>query len=678
MNFNFRNIFHSSSSILKILTISLSILSIPLIDTNAQITPWQAISQMQKGINLGNTLEPPYEGDWNPPAQEYYFDLYKAAGFNCVRVPVRWDKHTATTSPYKIDETWLQRVESVLDWGLERGLFVVVNSHHDDWIKQNYTDPEIRARFDSVWSQISVRFKDKPEKLIFEILNEPYGLTKDQNDDMHQRILSIIRKTNPTRIVIFQGHNWGGSDELLTSAIPDDDYVIGSFHSYDPYEFGLLGEGTWGTSYDVTTLRNKFISVKNWSYANNIPVFLGEFGSVRSCDYNSRMKHYKTYVEFAQNYGFASCAWDNGVLDNSDNGLGILDRAGRKWDEVKDILIYSSAQSPANPKLIIFRDTIIQLTWTNKVTDNDSIYIQRRRSFDNYTTIAKLKGDTANFYDINPFPNMYYYYRIIAHYNSGEDIYSHPVRIFMPIYVPKERELFLGFPATIPGTVEAENYDIGGEGLTYHETDDINIAGAYRPDEAVDIYDRLGDGYHIGNAIPGEWYEYTVNVEGAGEYIMNTYLASIQGGGKFRVKVGEVESDTLTAPSTLSALNTDTVSAVMNLNAGEQIMRFTVIDLPSFNIDKIVFESQNGVEVRESDNLLFTVYQNQNGELTIIADSKSPIHLIQIYNITGSMVYSLTDPDIDLKISTSGMPSGIYIIQALSDKQKICRKIIIN
>src|SRR4030042_5428167 len=184
----------------------------------------------------------------------------------------------------------------------------------------------------------------------------------------------------------------------------------------------------------------------------------------------------------------------------------------------------------------------------------------------------------------------------------------------MPVYVPRVRELFLGVPATIPGTIEAENFDIGGEGLTYHEADATNIAGAYRPDEAVDIYDRLGDGYHIGNAIPGEWYEYTVDVESDGEYIMNAYLASLEGGGTFQLKIGEVESDILIAPNTSSWLNTQSVSATMNLIAGEQIMRFSIIGQPLFN----------------------------------------------------------------MKISTSGMPSGIYIIHALTDNQKFTRKIIIN
>jgi aryl-phospho-beta-D-glucosidase BglC (GH1 family) len=54
-------------------------------------------------------------GDWNNgPAQEYYFDDYKKAGFTCVRIPVRWDLHTEKTAPYKVDEAWMNRVEKAV------------------------------------------------------------------------------------------------------------------------------------------------------------------------------------------------------------------------------------------------------------------------------------------------------------------------------------------------------------------------------------------------------------------------------------------------------------------------------------------------------------------------------------------------------------------------------------
>ena len=186
----------------------------------AQLTPKEAVSQMKRGINLGNTLEAPYEGDWgNPPAEEIYFDLYREAGFDVLRIPVRWHTHTATEAPFTINPTWMDRVEEVVDWGLSRGLFVVINAHHEEWIKEDYANPVNQARFDSIWSQIAVRFQDKADILLFEIINEPYGLTRAQNNELHQRVLSIIRRTNPTRNVIIQGHNWGGADELVEMTV---------------------------------------------------------------------------------------------------------------------------------------------------------------------------------------------------------------------------------------------------------------------------------------------------------------------------------------------------------------------------------------------------------------------------------------------------------------------------
>ncbi|MCF6357852.1 MAG: glycoside hydrolase family 5 protein, partial [Draconibacterium sp.] len=114
----------------------------------AQLTPQEAIVQMQKGINLGNTHEPPTEAGWNnPKAEEYYFDMYKEEGFDLVRIPVRWDNYTGKTPPYKVETAWLNRIEEVVDWGLERGLFIIINSHHDNWIKDNYSEAN-QARFD--------------------------------------------------------------------------------------------------------------------------------------------------------------------------------------------------------------------------------------------------------------------------------------------------------------------------------------------------------------------------------------------------------------------------------------------------------------------------------------------------------------------------------------------------
>jgi len=228
----------------------------------AQLTPQQAIAEMGRGINLGNTLEPPRESAWNNgPAQESYFDAYLEAGFSNIRIPVRWDQHTDNTAPFAIDESWMNRVEQVVDWGLSRGFYITLNGHHEDWLKNNYSNPTLRARYDSIWVQVAERFKDKSDKLLMEIINEPKGMTRTQVDDLNERILGIIRVTNPTRLVIYGGNEWANSNELLNAAIPDDDYVIGYYHAYDPWRFSGQGIGTWGTPNDYQQVTDKYQSV---------------------------------------------------------------------------------------------------------------------------------------------------------------------------------------------------------------------------------------------------------------------------------------------------------------------------------------------------------------------------------------------------------------------------------
>jgi len=645
---------------------------------SAQLTPKDAISQMKHGINLGNTLEPPYEGDWgNPPTQEYMFDMYKKEGFNFIRIPVRWDKHMGTTSPFKIDETWFKRVEQILDWGLSKGLFMVVNSHHDEWIKTGYTNPVNQARFDSLWSQVATRFKNKSEKLIFEVANEPVNMTKAQNDEMHQKAINRIRKTNPTRLIIFQGIDWGGSDALINAAIPNDPNLIGSFHSYDPYTFGLKGEGTWGTASDISALRAKFQKVKDWSDKNNIPVFLGEFGSLKTCDYNSRMKHYKTYMELSETFGFAPAAWDDG------GNFKIMERQSKGWDlDIKDILAHSSLLSPRMPRLSIFQDTIIKLDWANPASDYDSIYIERKNAGTvSYKRIAAIKGNSVTFLDPKLPQNKEYVYRVIAHYNNNTPLYSYPQKILLPTYIPKvpvPRVLYTGQPLSIPGRIEAENFDIGEDGLTYHDSDQKNVPMALRPNEPVDIYD-LGNGkFYVIDTNPGEWLEYTVNVAQKGLYDISASIAAVVGGGTFSLKIGTTESEVIKAPSSSSWTIAKPVTFSMNLEAGTQILRLSFINNPMFYLDYLDFKRVVPLgTLPVSSEFNFKVYQHRD-ELNFSLKSVEPAESIKIYNSLGSVVKTINHPEPDFSIPAIGFNSGFYVVQLISKNQKFSQKIVIQ
>lgn len=89
-----------------------------------------ANAALGRGMNLGNALEAPKEGDWGMTLQPEYFKLVKDAGFATARVPVKWSAHAAKDAPYTIEPGFLARIDWVLDRAAEQKLNVVLNVHH--------------------------------------------------------------------------------------------------------------------------------------------------------------------------------------------------------------------------------------------------------------------------------------------------------------------------------------------------------------------------------------------------------------------------------------------------------------------------------------------------------------------------------------------------------------------
>ncbi len=309
------------------------------------IQAYAAVAEMGVGINLGNTLDAPYEGDWAAPAQKHYFADYKTAGFHHVRIPATWDNHTADTAPYTVDAARMDRTEQIVDWALAQGHYVILNAHHETWLKDDANNSAYQDRFEAIWAQIVERFKDKSSRLIFEILNEPQDMTVVQVNELNQRILNIIRADNPTRLVIFSGTGFTPIDSLLAADIPEDmsgnDYLIGNFHSYDPWEFAGQCTRTWGSSSDIAALTDIYQRAKSWSTEHKIPVTVNEFGVAHYdfeqpdniCDQGSRLLYFQSHVRLAIENGLAATVWDDG------GSFVIYERETGIWRPAKDILV---------------------------------------------------------------------------------------------------------------------------------------------------------------------------------------------------------------------------------------------------------------------------------------------------------------------------------------------------
>jgi hypothetical protein len=142
----------------------------------------------------------------------------------------------------------------------------------------------------------------------------------------------------------------------------------------------------------------------------------------------------------------------------------------------------------------------------------------------------------------------------------------------------------------MPGTIQAEDYDNGGEEIAYHDTDAVNVGGAYRTD-GVDIK-MSTDSPAIGWVNVGEWWEYTVNVPTGGTYNLEARVASAYDGKSFHIQIDGVDK---TGP--ISVLNTGlwntgwaTVTKTgVSLTAGNHVMRVSAdTDLFDLSFVKLV------------------------------------------------------------------------------------------
>jgi hypothetical protein len=128
---------------------------------------------------------------------------------------------------------------------------------------------------------------------------------------------------------------------------------------------------------------------------------------------------------------------------------------------------------------------------------------------------------------------------------------------------------------TIPGVIQAEDFDEGGEGVSYHDTTTNNERGSYRSTD-VDIEPTAdsGGGYNVGWINAGEWLEYTVNIVTAGTYTLDARVASPSGGGTLHVELdGADKTGALVVPATGGWQSWTTISRAVSLPAGTHVLR---------------------------------------------------------------------------------------------------------
>lgn len=293
--------------------------------------------KLGRGINLGNALEAPKEGEWGVTLQEEFFRTIKEKGFNSVRVPIKWSAHASSSAPYTIEPAFFARIDWVVNQALSRGLAVMINIHHYD---EMMTDPvNHKARFLSLWSSISDHYKNYNGDLFFEILNEPNNqLTPALWNECLNEAIKVIRQKNPYRTIVVGPAYWNSVDNLFAMTLPaDDKNIIATFHYYNPMNFThqgadwVTGSNAWlgttwtGTQSQVTALMTDMEKALQWSRVNNRPVNVGEFGAYSKADMVSRAAWTNYVARLAEVRGFSWHYWE------FCSGFGAYDASKKAW-----------------------------------------------------------------------------------------------------------------------------------------------------------------------------------------------------------------------------------------------------------------------------------------------------------------------------------------------------------
>lgn len=289
--------------------------------------------RLGRGINVLG-----YDPIWKSPSearfQERYFQMIRDAEFDHVRVNLHPFRDADASG--RIPERYWKTLDWVIQQALKAKLAVIFDIH--EFLELAKSPATKKERFLTVWKQIAERYKNAPNDVFFEILNEPNGeLTPRLWNRWLRDALAIIRQTNPNRIVIIGPGRWNGIDVLEELDLPKQDRnIIVTVHYYKPFPFthqgapwmefkDRLGVAWKGDEKQRREIRRDFDRAQAWSREHRRPLYLGEFGAYDKADMDSRVRYLNFIAREAERRGWSWAYWQ------FDSDFVLYDIPNQRW-----------------------------------------------------------------------------------------------------------------------------------------------------------------------------------------------------------------------------------------------------------------------------------------------------------------------------------------------------------
>lgn len=283
--------------------------------------PLDAFAQtaaMARGLNVMSD-----DPGWADPAKAQfrprYFAMIHGAGFSNVRIVMKSFDHIDASN--RLDPAWLAFLDRTVSAALAAGLTVVLDEQ--DFMLCGTNLDACRPKLNAFWSEIAQHYKNASNRLLFEILNEPFGqLTPERWNIQFKETLALIRASNPSRNVVIGPTHWDGLEDLPKLELPDDPHIIVTFHYYSPLQFthqgafwmgpdiAALHDVPWGSDADRAALNADMDRVKAWGLVHHRAIFMGEFGAFEKAPLPDRYVWTEAVARAAEVHGFAWAHWE--------------------------------------------------------------------------------------------------------------------------------------------------------------------------------------------------------------------------------------------------------------------------------------------------------------------------------------------------------------------------------
>jgi endoglucanase len=275
-------------------------------------------ARLHRGINVLG-----YDPPWSDPAKARFkarhFRIIRQGGFDFVRVVLQSFKHMDARD--RLDPQWLATLDGVVSQATAAGLSVIIDEHDFDLCSE--APDACEPRLIAFWTQIGERYRNAPDTVLFELLNEPHApLDNARWNAMLSRIIPVVRATNPRRTLVIGPSRWNNLEELPNLDLPREDRnILVTFHSYEPFRFTHQG-APWAkdmvgvkdvpfTPADEARIKADYDKVGAWSKANDRPVLMGEFGAYEKSGtpMAARARYTATVRREAEAHGFPWAYW---------------------------------------------------------------------------------------------------------------------------------------------------------------------------------------------------------------------------------------------------------------------------------------------------------------------------------------------------------------------------------